>query len=400
MKATGKDSADITVEWANGASANTVWTFSGSFDTSTYRINYSKGVKTDYTYDSKGNVSSKKVVYKDGMGRVQFHSKTELVWRDENEPDKGEMTFTKISDTATEPEQPAATAKQVQITATPVNVRSGAGTNYKKLGQTSKGKTYAYLASKKDSSGRVWYQIQYTSKTKGWVMGSLAKLVDGNQQPAATTKQVQITAMPVNVRSGAGTNYKKLGKTSKGKTYTYLASKKDSSGGVWYQIQYTSKTKGWVMGSLAKLVNGATDTFMKTIFEDITSSDQYKEWKKMNPEAKITEKLSGSTITFDVTSSLDVDNMDEDEFTNDKPVSSGKYVFTHDGDYIVYTSQDAKHLSNPFNAYIQRAICDYYKMSFAASNDYLAANPDNTYYIINKKNNTVKIYAAAKWNIK
>ena len=110
------------------------------------------------------------------MGRVQFNSKTELVWRDENEQDKGEMTFTKVS--AAEPEQPTSTAKKVQITATPVNVRSGAGTKYKKLGKTSKGKKYTYLASKKDSSGKVWYQIQYTSKTKGWVMGSLAKLID------------------------------------------------------------------------------------------------------------------------------------------------------------------------------------------------------------------------------
>ena len=165
VKATGKDSADITVEWANSASENTVWTFSGSFDTDTYRINYSKGVKTDYTYDSKGNVSSKKVVYKDGMGRVQFHSKTELVWRDEKELEKGEMTFTKVGATTPDNEQ-TVSGKKVQITATPVNVRSGASTNYKKIGKTSKGKTYTCLASKKDSSGKVWYQIQFTSQTK------------------------------------------------------------------------------------------------------------------------------------------------------------------------------------------------------------------------------------------
>ena len=173
VKSTGKDSADITVEWASSASENTVWTFSGSFDPTTYRINYNKGIKRNYTYDSKGNVSSRKVVYKDGSVRVQFNSKTELVWRDENEQEKGEMTFTKVSELSS-------TAKQVQITATPVNVRAGAGTNYKKIGQTTKGKKYAYLASKKDSSGRVWYQIQYTSKTKGWVMGSMAKLVSAS----------------------------------------------------------------------------------------------------------------------------------------------------------------------------------------------------------------------------
>ena len=80
--------------------------------------------------------------------------------------------------TATEPEQPSAAAKQVQIIGSSVNVRSGAGTNYKKLGSTSMGKKYAYLASKKASNGRVWYQIQYTSKTKGWVSSGYAKLVE------------------------------------------------------------------------------------------------------------------------------------------------------------------------------------------------------------------------------
>lgn len=120
----------------------------------------------------------------------------------------------------------------------------------------------------------------------------------------------------------------------------------------------------------------------------------------MNPEAKITEKLSGNTIAFTVTGGVNTDGMDEDDFTDDQPVIAGKYVFTHDGNYIVYTSQDAKHMSNPFNAYILRAICDYYGMNFVTVNDYIAAHTDSTYYIVNKKNNTVKTYSAAKWNIK
>ena len=381
-------------------------------------------------------------------------------------------------------EQPVSAAKQVQVTATPVNVRSGAGTNYKKLGSTSKGKTYTYLASKKDSSGRVWYQIQYTSKTKGWVTSQFAKLVGettavnpawemsgmfdpsvyrvdyGNgvrtdyvyndngsvsskkvayknstgriqfkntktlvwrdenepehgemtftkisdsEQPASTAKQVQITGSPVMVRSGAGTKYKKLGSTSKGKKYTYLASKKDSNGRVWYQIQFTSKTKGWVTSQFAKLVNGAAavkeDTFMKAIFQNLMSNDQYTEWKKMNPEAKIVEKLDGSTVTFTVTGGLDIDNMDDEDFTNDKPVIAGKYVFTHDGDYVVYTSQDAKHLSNPFLVYVETAILNYYDLTFVDANEYINNHPNNTYYITDKETNTVKMYAASKWNI-
>ena len=177
IKASGKNDAKITVRWGSSAWEHSAWEMSGMFDPSVYRVDYGNGVRTDYVYNDNGSVSSKKVAYKNSTGRVQFKDTKTLVWRDENEQEHGEMTFTKISDTATEPEQPAATAKQVQITGSPVMVRSGAGTNHKKLGSTSKGKTYTYLASKKDSSGRVWYQIQYTSQTKGWVTSQFAKLV-------------------------------------------------------------------------------------------------------------------------------------------------------------------------------------------------------------------------------
>ena len=34
-----------------------------------------------------------------------------------------------------------------------------------------------------------------------------------------------------------------------------------------------------------------TEIIMKAVFENITSSDRYKEWKQMNPEATIQEKL-------------------------------------------------------------------------------------------------------------
>ena len=174
VKASGKSDAKFTVTWGSSAWENSVWEMSGMFDPSVYRVDYGNGIRTDYVYNDNGSVSSKKVAYKSSTGRVQFKDTKTLVWRDENEPEHGEMTFTKTGE-ATTPEQPAATTRQVQITATPVNVRAGAGTNYKKLGKTSKGKTYTCLASKKDSSGRVWYQIQYTSKTKGWVSSQFAK---------------------------------------------------------------------------------------------------------------------------------------------------------------------------------------------------------------------------------
>ena len=141
------------------------------------------------------------------------------------------------------------------------------------------------------------------------------------------------------------------------------------------------------------------DTFMKAIFQNIMSSDQYTEWKKMNPESEFEEKLDGSTITFTVKNEYKSDDFDEDEITNDKPVLNGEYVFTHDGDYIVYTSQDADRLSNPLLVYVEIAILNRYDMTFVEANEYLYNNPDNTYYVVDKEANTVKIYAAAKWNI-
>jgi N-acetylmuramoyl-L-alanine amidase len=172
---------------------------------------------------------------------------------------KGATTASTTTTTAT---KATTSGKKVRITGGRVNVRSSAGLNGKKLGSVKKGEEYKYLATKKDSNGDVWYQIQYTSKTKGWVLGSLSKLVTEETKATTTTtaaektetKKVEITESPVNVRKSASTDSKKLGTTSEGKKYKLLSTKKDKNGKTWYQIQYTSKTKGWVLGTFCKLV--------------------------------------------------------------------------------------------------------------------------------------------------
>ena len=147
--------------------------------------------------------------------------------------------------------------KQIEITQSPVNVRTSASTSSKKLGTTSKGKKYTLLATKKDSKKRTWYQIQFTKDQKGWVLGTLAKEItsDTKTDTKTETKMLEITQSPVNVRTSASTSSKKLGTTSKGKKYTYLATQKDSNDKIWYQIQYTKDIKGWVLGSFVKTVS-------------------------------------------------------------------------------------------------------------------------------------------------
>ena len=195
---------------------------------------------------------------------------------------------------------PAVSSRRVIIKASPAKIRSGPGRQYSVIARTKKGKSFVYLGSKSDKKGNVWYKIQYTAKKTGWVISSLGRLtapvttrpettassattspttvstttttelIPGSTtapssattttKPSTTTtttkassqtKYVIISGNPVNVRSGAGTNYAKIGSASKGRKFRLLGTKNDSSGRKWYNIQFTSSKTGWVLGSLA-----------------------------------------------------------------------------------------------------------------------------------------------------
>ncbi len=158
------------------------------------------------------------------------------------------------------------TVSMVQITGNPVNIRKGAGTSYGKIASVKKGTQFRYLTAK-TVSGVKWYQIQYNSTTKGWVMGKYAKIVNVSSSSTTTSqtakKVVQITASPVNIRKGAGTSYGKVASVKKGAQFSYLATK-TVSGVKWYQIQYNSTTKAWVMGKYAKIVTTGDTTTTTT----------------------------------------------------------------------------------------------------------------------------------------
>lgn len=57
-----------------------------------------------------------------------------------------------------------------------VNVRSGAGTEYSIIGKLYAGQTVDYTGtSKKGSSGRLWYQVNYNNQL-GWVSSAYASI--------------------------------------------------------------------------------------------------------------------------------------------------------------------------------------------------------------------------------
>ena len=117
-----------------------------------------------------------------------------------------------------------------------LNVRSGAGTSYSKLGKLEYKEKVTVLST---SNG--WSKINYNGKT-GYVDSSYLKsTVPGstndntNNETTGTTKYVNTTS-GLNVRSGAGTSYSKLGKLEYKEKVTVLST---SNG--WSKINYNGK---------------------------------------------------------------------------------------------------------------------------------------------------------------
>ncbi len=61
--------------------------------------------------------------------------------------------------------------KVVIVTASSVNVRSGAGTGNDRIGTALLGAEYNYLGEGKDSGGSTWYKVQFAQGQTGWISG-------------------------------------------------------------------------------------------------------------------------------------------------------------------------------------------------------------------------------------
>ena len=143
--------------------------------------------------------------------------------------------------------QVSSTSKSVEVTASALNVRKGAGTNYGKLGTLSKGKVVQVTG---ESNG--WYRIDFNGQA-GWISGQYTKSVSssGSTTPSPETskpstsetsvnEKYTVTATSLNVRSGAGTKNSKIGSLSYAAVVTAVA---ESNG--WLKIQY-NKGYGWI----------------------------------------------------------------------------------------------------------------------------------------------------------
>ena len=122
-----------------------------------------------------------------------------------------------------------------------VNVRTGAGTDQSRVTSLNSGTAVTIVGEEKDGSGATWYKINYAGGS-GY-MHSDYITVNGdnnnnNNNSGYEKKDGTVNANSVNVRGGAGTGNSIVGNLSSGAAVTIVGEEKDSSGVVWYKIEY------------------------------------------------------------------------------------------------------------------------------------------------------------------
>ncbi|MEL7609016.1 MAG: SH3 domain-containing protein [Bacillota bacterium] len=120
----------------------------------------------------------------------------------------------------------ALTKNETAYSAVSLNVRSGPGTNYPVVGKLKVNDQVKYL----DSSGK-WAKIEFN----GTVAYAYAKYLKSAGSPASEDGGKLYATASVNVRSGPGTSYSKLGALAKNQQVERLG-----SSGKWIKIAFGS----------------------------------------------------------------------------------------------------------------------------------------------------------------
>ena len=147
-----------------------------------------------------------------------------------------------------------------EVTATTLNVRTGPGASYGKLSaypQLGKTNLVDVCDSAKASDGSTWYHIRIAAKYYGFVHSAYIKKAgsSSSSKPASSTYKTwvgKVTASKLNVRTGPGTNYSKLGsypQLGKNNLVDVIGTAKAKDGGTWYKIRIANKYVGYVNAS-------------------------------------------------------------------------------------------------------------------------------------------------------
>ena len=145
-----------------------------------------------------------------------------------------------------------------------LNVRASASTSSGILAVMAKGEKATVLAM---NSG--WYQIKLASGATGWASGTYLVASGSTPVPAQTptptpkptatsgnsssSSLIATATTSINVREGAGTNFKAISYMKKGDVADVL-----DSGNSWIKVRLADKTVGWVFSNYVTVKSGST----------------------------------------------------------------------------------------------------------------------------------------------
>lgn len=147
------------------------------------------------------------------------------------------LTGTETPSEPTTPETPSETTTAT-VNADVLNVRSGKGTDTSIVGTIRNGETVTVL----DNSDATWVKIKTSSGLEGYVHRDYLNFGSNAGGGSSTVKYAQVTVDVLNVRSGMGTEYSKIGSVSYGEIVEVL----DDSNAGWAKIKTSSGLEGYV----------------------------------------------------------------------------------------------------------------------------------------------------------
>ena len=125
------------------------------------------------------------------------------------------------------------------VTASALNIRSGASTSHSIVAKAYKGNKVEILET---SNG--WYKVKLSNGKIGWGSGEyivVSTISSGEStQTPSTGKKGTVTASALNIRSGASTSHSIVTKAYKGNTVEIL----ESSNG-WHKVKLSNGKIGW-----------------------------------------------------------------------------------------------------------------------------------------------------------
>lgn len=116
-----------------------------------------------------------------------------------------------------------------------LNIRSGPGIEYSRIGQLQKGEAYHIIQQKSN-----WIEIQFKSG-KGWIHSDYITMTENIEEAKKTSNTIQINQKTAHIRSGPSTENDIIYVAAQGEVFQLL-----SETGTWYELT-NDKISGFVL---------------------------------------------------------------------------------------------------------------------------------------------------------